>query len=133
MNAVWRQMPHASRPVAPFAYGGHHHCRARTGNASSAFPGREFQSHLTVPPRRLNELTTLHSTLCVGECASCPRESNPVIPFRRAAGALTCCRCLLLRTLVLGPRGWPSTCRSRGGCQLTIGWCAQRATVCDRA
>lgn len=40
--------------------------------ARPAFPGREFLSHLTVPLRRLSELTTLHSTLCVGECAAAP-------------------------------------------------------------
>ena len=44
----------------------------RVLGSRSAFPGREFQSHLTVPLRRLNELTPLHSTLCVGECAAAP-------------------------------------------------------------
>ena len=54
----------------------HRRRRARDGAGSEAarpaFPGREFQSHLTVPLRRLNELTTLHSTWCVGECAAAP-------------------------------------------------------------
>ena len=57
-------------------------CAARPG-----FPGREFQSHPTVPPARLYELAPLHSCRVSIGGVGRPGDSNPVIiPGWRAAG-----------------------------------------------